>query len=205
MGYTATDAAADIAATAARVEELLDQIGSADPRAAAPAGELVRALSGLYGEGLRRIVDLMDAETVRRLTSDDLVSALLVLHDLHPEPLLDRIQAALDSVRPALGMHNGDVELLGVDERDDGLVVRLRLAGSCHGCPSSMVTMSQGVERAIHEAAPEVTRVEVDGLTAPTTEPELLQISSHRPYAADGSDCPAVPHDTPDREPVGVR
>src|SRR6185437_13085015 len=102
MGYAATDAAADIAATAARVEELLDQIGSADPRAAAPAGELVRALSGLYGEGLRRIVDLMDAETVRRLTTDDLVSALLVLHDLHPEPLLDRIQAALESVRPAL-------------------------------------------------------------------------------------------------------
>lgn len=199
------DAATDIAATASRVEELLDQIGSADPRAAAPAGELVRALSGLYGQGLHRIVDLLDAETLRRLTSDDLVAALLVLHDLHPAPLLERIEAALENVRPALGMHNGDVELLGITEGEDGVVVRLRLAGSCHGCPSSMVTMSQGVERAIHEAAPEVASVEVDGLAAPHKAPELLQISPHRPYAADGSDCPAVPHDTSDREPVGVR
>ena len=205
MSSAATEAAPDIAATAARVEDLLDQIGEADPRAAAPAGELVRALSGLYGEALRRIVDLVDAETLRRLTTDDLVSALFVLHDLHPEPLLERIESALESVRPALGMHNGDVELLGIVEGDDGVVVHLRLAGSCHGCPSSMVTMSQGVERAIHEAAPEVALVEVDGLAAPVPEPALLQISSHRPYAADGSDCPAVPHDTPDREPVGVR
>jgi Fe-S cluster biogenesis protein NfuA len=197
--------APDIAATAARVEELLDQIGGADPRAAAPAGELVRTLSLLYGEGLRRIIGLLDDDIRRRLISDDLVAALLVLHDLHPDPLLDRIGAALDGIRPALGMHDGDIELLGVVEDEDGVVVRLRLAGSCHGCPSSMVTVSQGVERAIHEAAPEVARVDVEGLATPSPEPDLLQISPHRPYAEDGSDCPAMPHDAGDREPVGAR
>ena len=130
---------------------------------------------------------------MRRLAGDELIGALLVLHDLHPVPLLDRVGTALDTVRPALGMHDGDVELLGIVEEDDGVVVQLRLAGSCHGCPSSMITMSQGVERAIHEAAPEVARVDVEGLAAPPAQPELLQISTHRPYAADGSDCPAVP------------
>lgn len=198
------ETAPDIDTIAARIEDLLDQIAIADSRAVAPAGELVRALSTLYGEGLRRIVAMMDDETMHRLITDDLISALLVLHDLHPDALLDRINTALDGVRPALGMHDGDVELLGLDEDANGVVVRLRLAGNCHGCPSSMVTMSQGVERAIREAAPEVARVEVDGLASPT-EPELLQISRQRPYAADGSECPAVPHDAGHREPVGAR
>ncbi len=47
--------------------------------------------------------------------------------------------AALDSVRPYLGSHGGDVELLGVDE--DAGAVHLRLLGSCDGCPSSAVTL----------------------------------------------------------------
>lgn len=195
----------DIATVAGQVERLLDEIGSADPRVAASTAEVVRALSELYGETLARITTLLDEDTVRRLAGDELIGALLVLHDLHPVPLLDRVGTALDTVRPALGMHDGDVELLGIVEEDDGVVVQLRLAGSCHGCPSSMITMSQGVERAIHEAAPEVARVDVEGLAAPPAQPELLQISTHRPYAADGSDCPAVPHDTGDREPVAAR
>ena len=66
---------------------------------------------------------------------------------------------ALDSVRPYLGSHGGDVELLGVT--DDG-VVRLRLLGSCDSCPSSTVTLELAVEGAIQAAAPEVTSIEVD-------------------------------------------
>jgi len=189
----------DIAGTAARVEQLLDEVGAADPRAAAPATDLVRTLSELYGETLDRIASMLDEDTLRRLAADDLVAAVLVLHDLHPDSLDDRVRAALDRVRPALGMHDGDVEFLGLAEDDGGVVVRLRLAGSCHGCPSSLVTVSQGIERAVLEVAPEVARIEVDGLAR--EEPALLQISPRRPYAADGSDCPAV---TSDAQPVGV-
>jgi Fe-S cluster biogenesis protein NfuA len=195
----------DIAAVTGRIESLLDEIGAADARVAGPAAELVGALSELYGEALSRIAGMLDEDMLRRLATDDLVGALLVLHDLHPEELLDRVRGALDHVRPALEQHNGDVELVGFTEDEGGVVVRLRLSGSCHGCPSSMVTMSQGVERAICDAAPEVSRVDVEGLAAPSPEPGLLQISRHRPYAADGSDCPAVPHDAGDREPVGAR
>ena len=69
-----------------------------------------------------------------------------------------RVEAALDSVRPYLGSHGGDVELLEV--ADDG-VVRLRLLGSCNSCPSSSVTLELAVEDAIEAAAPEVASIEV--------------------------------------------
>jgi hypothetical protein len=54
-------------------------------------------------------------------------------------------------------------------------VVHLRLQGSCDGCPSSVLTVRQAIERAIEESAPEVTAVEVENLT-PEREPQLLQI-----------------------------
>jgi Fe-S cluster biogenesis protein NfuA len=79
---------------------------------------------------------------------------------------------ALDEVRPYLGSHAGGVELVGIDP--DG-VVQLRLEGSCDGCPSSTQTVKLAIERAIEEAAPEVTRVEVENLTRERS-PQLLQI-----------------------------
>jgi Fe-S cluster biogenesis protein NfuA len=63
------------------------------------------------------------------------------------------------------------VEYLGVR---DG-VARLRLEGSCHGCPSSTVTVQLAIEGAVADAAPEVTKVVVEGMTAPPA-PVLLQI-----------------------------
>ncbi len=75
----------------------------------------------------------------------------------------------LADVRPYLGTHGGDVELLGVSEG----VAQLRLEGSCSGCPSSTVTLRMAIEEAIYKAAPDVERVEaVDGPPAPV----LLQI-----------------------------
>jgi Fe-S cluster biogenesis protein NfuA/nitrite reductase/ring-hydroxylating ferredoxin subunit len=68
------------------------------------------------------------------------------------------VESALESVRPYLGTHGGDVELLEVN--DEG-VVRLRLLGSCDGCPSSSVTLELAVESAVEAAAPEVTSIEV--------------------------------------------
>jgi Fe-S cluster biogenesis protein NfuA len=66
---------------------------------------------------------------------------------------------ALDAVRPQLHAHGGNVELLEVHDR----VVRLRLVGNRHGCPSSSVTMRQTIEEAILGKAPDVTAVEVEG------------------------------------------
>jgi Fe-S cluster biogenesis protein NfuA len=78
---------------------------------------------------------------------------------LHPLGLEERVRQALEGVRPYLRSHGGNVELLEVR---DG-VVRLRLQGNCHHCPSSALTMQQTVEEAIFGKAPEVTAVEVEG------------------------------------------
>ncbi|MFL6137322.1 MAG: NifU family protein [Frankiaceae bacterium] len=182
----------DVAVTGRRIESLLGELTRLEPRIAATAEDLVREVTGLYAEALARIVDALDEGTVRRLAADQLVGGLLMVHELHPDDLATRVRAALDAVRPALGAHAGGVELLGIGEEDDGAVVALRLEGSCHGCPSSLVTVRQSIERAILGAAPEVVRVDVEGLHERPAEPALLQIQPMRPYAEDGSECPAV-------------
>ncbi len=159
----------------ARVEAVLDEFRAAgDERAMERAEELVRALMGLYAVGLDRVVDLArESALLRRLAEDEVTSSLLVLHDLHPDDASTRIQAALDRVRPYLGSHAGGVELTGVDEVG---VAHLTLEGSCNGCPSSTVTVSSTLERAVLEAAPEVVAVDVTGVVAPTPAQPLLQI-----------------------------
>ena len=164
---------------AGRVEALLDAFQEApDPMAAARAEELVRALVGLYGAGLARVVDLLGqvdggAALVRRLADDDLVGSLLILHDLHPDDVDTRVQQALDRVRPYLGSHAGGIEYTGIDA--DG-VAHLRLEGSCDGCPSSSVTVTLTIERAVLDAAPEVVAVAVEGMVAREKALPLLQI-----------------------------
>ena len=117
---------------------------------------------------------------IAELAGDPLVESLLLLHGLHPLDVDARIQRALDQVRPYLGSHAGGVQYLGVT---DG-VARLRLEGSCNGCPSSTVTVRLAIQGAVLEAAPEVTEVVVEGMTT-APEPALLQIG-RRP-AEDGS------------------
>jgi Fe-S cluster biogenesis protein NfuA len=168
-----SDEARDLRAVGTRIEELLGRIRSAgDPGTAETAEEVVRLVVELYGAGLERTVELAGPEVLDRLVEDELVASLLVLHGLHPRDTETRVVEALDKVRPYLGSHAGGVELLGVDPEG---VVRLRLQGSCDGCPSSTMTVRQAIERAIEEAAPEVTAVEVENLTR-EREPELLQI-----------------------------
>lgn len=144
-----------------RIEAQLEDAGEA-------ASELVASLLELYGEGLARILARVpDPEAV---AGDEVVGHLLLLHGLHPVPLADRVRGALDEVRPYLESHGGDVELLGVEEG----VARLRLQGSCSGCPSSTATLKLAIEEAVQKAAPDVERIEADGVAAP--EPALLQI-----------------------------
>ncbi len=163
---------------AERIDALLGELGrSPDPRAVERAEDLVSVLMRFYGAGLRRILQLaddegaLDAGLLDRLLADQLVASLLVIHDLHPVDLATRVQHALDGVRPYLGSHGGDVS---VEAIEDG-VVRLRMAGSCSGCPSSSVTLTYAVERAILDAAPEIARIEaIDVEPAPT----LIQLES---------------------------
>lgn len=177
-----------LGATESRIETLLSELrADADPSVVERAEELVRALVELYGSGLGRIVELvLDADdpaggraVMDRLLADRLVTSLLVLHDLHPVTVEDRIDAALEKVRPYLGSHAGGVEFLGVDAEG---IAHVKLQGSCEGCASSIITVKYAIEEAILDVAPEVVRVEAEGVPdappAPAEGPALHQIGS---------------------------
>lgn len=68
----------------------------------------------------------------------------------------ERVEAALERIRPAVQMDGGDVQLVDVSE--DG-VVTVQLMGACGGCPMSMLTLKAGIERIIKAQVPEVTEI----------------------------------------------
>lgn len=157
----------ELRAAGDRIEILMGELAAASPAVQGKAEELVRLLMQLYGAGLDRILTAVDdagqaaaGPIFAKLAADDLVASLLVLHDLHPLDLETRVARALESVRPHLGSHGGDVKLLGVE---DG-VVRLHLGGKAS-------SVKPAIEKAIKEAAPEIVRVEVEGA--------LVQIGGH--------------------------
>jgi len=69
----------------------------------------------------------------------------------------EKVQEALNQIRPSLQADGGDAELVDVD--DNG-VVKLRLTGACAGCPMSQLTLKEGIEKALKEKIPQITRVE---------------------------------------------
>ncbi|MBI5562895.1 MAG: NifU family protein [Deltaproteobacteria bacterium] len=71
--------------------------------------------------------------------------------------LRDKVEEALDGIRPALQADGGDVELVDIDEAAG--IVKVQLQGACSGCPSAQITLVMGVERAIKERVPEVKQV----------------------------------------------
>jgi Fe-S cluster biogenesis protein NfuA/nitrite reductase/ring-hydroxylating ferredoxin subunit len=144
----------------ARVEEL------EDPEARALAQELVAAVIAMYGDGLERIIDVISeareagATIMDQLAQDGAVASLLLIHDLYPVPLEQRVIEALDTVRPYMESHGGDVELIGIE---DG-VARLKLRGSCDGCAASRATLELAIKQALDEHAPDLAGLEVEGV-----------------------------------------
>lgn len=68
----------------------------------------------------------------------------------------EKVEKALNKVRPALQADGGDVEL--VDVTEDG-IVKVRLTGACGGCPMSQMTLKMGIEKAIKAEVPEIKEV----------------------------------------------
>src|SRR3954470_23074317 len=71
-------------------------------------------------------------------------------------PVKARVQDVINLIRPAVQADGGDIEL--VDVTTDGCV-QIRFHGACHGCPSSSMTLHQGIERNLRDKVAEVTRV----------------------------------------------
>jgi Fe-S cluster biogenesis protein NfuA len=72
------------------------------------------------------------------------------------ESLYERVDRALDQIRPAIRMDGGDVELISVEEG----IAKVRMMGACGGCPMSTMTLKMGIERAIRQKVPEIKAVE---------------------------------------------
>ncbi|HIJ54483.1 MAG TPA: NifU family protein [Planctomycetes bacterium] len=68
----------------------------------------------------------------------------------------EKVKEVIESVRPALQGHGGDIELVGTDADN---TVRVRLQGACQGCPGAAMTMKMGIERVLREKVPEVKEV----------------------------------------------
>jgi Fe-S cluster biogenesis protein NfuA len=69
----------------------------------------------------------------------------------------EKVQQALNKVRPSLQADGGDVQLVDVDDQG---VVKVKLTGACGGCPMSQMTLKMGIEKVLKQNVPEVTRVE---------------------------------------------
>jgi Fe-S cluster biogenesis protein NfuA/nitrite reductase/ring-hydroxylating ferredoxin subunit len=149
----------------ARVQELSSRLDALEPDARETAEALVAAVVEMYGEGLERVVAAVDEELLGRLADDPVIASLLLIHDLYPVPLEERVQEALERVRPYMESHGGNVELLGIE---DG-VARLRLEGTCSSCQASSVTLELAVRKALMETAPDLAGMDVEGVVE---EPE---------------------------------
>ena len=177
-----------------RVEELTAQVERMpDPASRRAAEDLMAAVIDMYGLGLARIVEILDAdessgEIKQRLVDDGVVASLMLIHDLYPVPIDERVAEGLDNVRPYMESHGGNVELISLE---DG-VLRLRLEGSCDGCPASSSTLELAIKTALEEAAPDLVSIEVEGLDQdllnPVTGTELPVVQ-----AGGSNGGPAIP------------
>lgn len=181
-------------------EGLVERVQRLTEGADEAAQELVGAVMELYGESLERIVDVLldageaGADIRAKLLDDGVVASVLLIHDLYPVSLEDRVLEALESVRPYMESHGGGVELLGIE---DG-VAKLRLQGSCDGCPASAATLELAIKEAIEEAAPDLDGLEVEGVVERAPRgPGPARLSSEAgtglPMAAGGANGAALP------------
>ncbi|MGP3927413.1 NifU family protein [Streptomyces sp. 8N616] len=177
-------------AQVARAEELLAGLETLpDSAAAARAVETVEALVGLYGDCLARVIEYA-AETadtdgageaddgtaagrtglglLDRLAADELVGHLLLVHDLHPDPVETRVRRALDEVGRHVRSQGCELELLELSDT----AVRIRLERRGHGCSSAQEPAEQAVRDAIAGRAPEILDVGIE--SGPEPVPETL-------------------------------
>lgn len=140
------------------LDELLSHLEQYPGPTADAAREAVAALTDVYGEALARVVDRASEAMAERLASDELLGHLLVLHDIHPEPVEARVRRALDVVQQRAGRQGGSVELDAID----GDVARVRLSSSGGGCGCSSGTdeLEQVVRESVLALAPELSSVE---------------------------------------------
>jgi len=168
-------------------EEALERMGSLieqlenlpDEEVRTQVFELLDWMEAYHRESIHRLIDLLPPEALEEAKRDPLLLPMLEAYEViggdqeetDPLPL---VEEALQQVRPYIHSHGGEMELLSVEEG----VVRLSLMGSCDGCPSSAITLTQGVEEAIRQRWSGLRRLEVETPEGGRPQPKLLQIQT---------------------------
>ena len=119
------------------------------------------AVDAVNKEALTRLIRTLKSDpaaltALKGALNDEVIYAVLRYHELVKPSLQERLEDALDSVRPYLASHSGNVEIVEVEPPDK---VTIRLLGSCDGCPAAGLTLSEGVEKAIKEHCPEIVEI----------------------------------------------
>jgi nitrite reductase/ring-hydroxylating ferredoxin subunit/Fe-S cluster biogenesis protein NfuA len=146
---------------------------------------LKTAIEDLHRETLRRLIRALKDDPaanvrLRDALADPLVYGVLRFHGLVRAPLAERLERALEEVRPALAGHGGGVELVALCPPD---TVELRLIGSCHGCPASGQTLTEGVEQAIRAHCPEIVHIRQVSRAAPEIAADGATVQFISPFA----------------------
>ncbi len=154
---------------------------AADPLLRASAKDLVQALMALHGACLERMLEIVDKSgaasksIVDSFGRDDMVKSVLLLYGLHPVDLQTRVLDALEKTRPYLRKSGGNVTFVGID---DAGVVTLRMEGKSDGCQSSAASLKQSVEQAIHDAAPDISGIVMQGYVEQTATAGFVPLAS---------------------------
>jgi nitrite reductase/ring-hydroxylating ferredoxin subunit/Fe-S cluster biogenesis protein NfuA len=169
----------DLAGLAGDIERVEAIFASWDETQRGAVEAYRRAIEDLNGEALRRLVRALKNEPVamaamKQAVTDEVVYAVLRRHNILKPSLSERVEAALDGVRPMLASHGGDVELVSVRPP----AIEVRFVGACDGCPASALTFHAGVKKAVEEACPEITDiVQVRGMGNATDNDSVRFVS----------------------------
>jgi len=182
----APDVSNDQGSDAPSLDELLENIDKLEQIVASWDDEkrmtviaMLMSIDALHKEAVARLVTAMQsdepASTVfERISKDPVVFAVLRHFQIVGPSLAERVEMALDTVRPALASHGGGVRLVAMEPPATAVI---SLTGACNGCPASAMTLSEGVEKAIREHVPEIIEIKkiVGAKTAGTEVPADIQ------------------------------
>lgn len=166
----------DLNRQSAHIQELIEEIDSfSDPDAKETMQECIQEILSFYGRGLEKILSIISKgssqaskDIYNDLLEDSFINGLLLIHDLHPLDLKTRLYKALAKVKPYMDSHGGSVEIVSLDNG----IAKLKLSGSCKGCPSSSSTLELGIKQAIEENCPDLLGLEVEGIVTPSSKIE---------------------------------
>lgn len=158
-----------------QVESLIGELqGTADPAVCDLVRQLTRTLLEMHQKGLERLWQHVENSgaagmAIRdTLLTDPLVANLLVLHNLHPTDLADRLTAGIAQAQDFVQAQSGTLQVASIADN----AVRLQLTPSCSACNSSSAEILQErVEELILAVAPDAVEIAVEVVSTPMNSP----------------------------------